>query len=147
MKKNHKFFSNLAFNLAEKNLGKTNKNPSVGCIIVKNNSVISSAVTSLNGRPHAEYIALSKNLDFKNSDMYVTLEPCTHFGHTPPCTNIIKKKKIKNVFYSFEDPDERTNKKAKKVLRKANKIKKISFKNKDFYQSYFLNKKKKISLN
>ena len=146
MKKNHKFFSNLAFNLAEKNLGKTNKNPSVGCIIVKNNSVISSAVTSLNGRPHAEYIALSRNLDFKNSDMYVTLEPCTHFGHTPPCTNIIKKKKIKNVFYSFEDPDERTNKKAKKVLRKANKIKKISFKNKDFYHSYFLNKKKKFPL-
>ena len=89
---------------------------------------------------------MSKNLDFKNSDMYVTLEPCTHFGHTPPCTNIIKKKKIKNVFYSFEDPDERTNKKAKKVLRKANKIKKISFKNKDFYQSYFLNKKKKFPL-
>ena len=93
MKKNHNFYSNLAFNLAEINLGKTNRNPSVGCIIVKNNSVISSAVTSLNGRPHAEFNALNKDINFKDSDMYVTLEPCTHFGKTPPCTNIIKKKK------------------------------------------------------
>ena len=37
--------------------------------------------------------------------MYVTLEPCSHYGLTPPCTNIIKKKKIKNVYYSFDDPD------------------------------------------
>tara|TARA_A100001015_G_scaffold263820_1_gene311041 strand:- start:1903 stop:2967 length:1065 start_codon:yes stop_codon:yes gene_type:complete len=146
MKINHKFYSNLAFNLADQNLGKTYKNPSVGCVIVKNNSVISSAVTSINGRPHAEYNALNKNLDFKDSNMYVTLEPCTHYGHTPPCTNIIKQKKIKNVFYSFDDPDERTNKKAKKVLRKIKKIKKISFKNKNFYKSYFLNKKKEFPL-
>ena len=93
MKTNHSFYSNLAFRLAEKNLGKTNRNPSVGCVIVKNDSVISSAVTSLNGRPHAEFNALNRKLDFKNADMYVTLEPCTHFGVTPPCTDIIKKKK------------------------------------------------------
>ena len=68
MKINHNFFSNLAFNLAEKNLGKTNKNPSVGCVIVKNNSVISSGVTSLNGRPHAEFNALNKNINFKDSE-------------------------------------------------------------------------------
>ena len=48
MKINHNLYSNLAFNLAEKNLGKTNKNPSVGCVIVKNNSVISSGTTSYN---------------------------------------------------------------------------------------------------
>ena len=93
MKRNHNFFINLAFYLAEKNLGKTRKNPSVGCVVVKNSSVISSAVTSVNGRPHAEFIALNRNIDFKNCDMYVTLEPCTHLGKTPPCTNIIKKKK------------------------------------------------------
>ena len=96
MKQNHNFFSNLAFNIAESNIGKTNKNPSVGCVIVKNNSVISSGVTSINGRPHAEYNALSKNLNFKDAYMYVTLEPCTHHGITPPCTNLIKKKKIKS---------------------------------------------------
>ena len=55
----HKFFLSLAFNLAEKNLGKTGNNPSVGCVIVKNNSVLSSGVTSINGRPHAEFNALN----------------------------------------------------------------------------------------
>ena len=145
MKQNHNFFSNLAFNIAESNVGKTNKNPSVGCIIVKNNSVISSGVTSINGRPHAEYNALSKNLNFKDAYMYVTLEPCTHYGITPPCTNLIKKKKVKKVYYCFEDPDIRTYKKAKIVLNnRIKKIKKIDDRNKDFYKSYFFNKKYKL---
>ena len=145
MKQNHNFFSNLAFNIAESNVGKTNKNPSVGCIIVKNNSVISSGVTSINGRPHAEYNALSKNLNFKDAYMYVTLEPCTHYGITPPCTNLIKKKRVKKVYYCFEDPDIRTYKKAKIVLNnRIKKIKKIDDRNKDFYKSYFLNKKYKL---
>ena len=60
MKKNHNNFLNLAFNLARINLGKTKSNPSVGCVIVKNGSVISSGYTSKNGRPHAEYKALDK---------------------------------------------------------------------------------------
>ena len=145
MKQNHNFFSNLAFNIAESNVGKTNKNPSVGCVIVKNNSVISSGVTSINGRPHAEYNALSKNLNFKNAYMYVTLEPCTHHGITPPCTNLIKKKRVKKVYYCFEDPDIRTHKKAKIVLNnRIKKIKKIDDRNKDFYKSYFFNKKYKL---
>ena len=145
MKQNHNFFSNLAFNIAESNVGKTNKNPSVGCVIVKNNSVISSGVTSINGRPHAEYNALSKNLNFKDAYMYVTLEPCTHYGITPPCTNLIKKKKVKKVYYCFEDPDIRTYKKAKIVLNnRIKKIKKIDDRNKDFYKSYFFNKKYKL---
>ena len=112
MKQNHNFFSSLAFNLAEKNLGKTKENPSVGCIVVKNNSVISSGVTSINGRPHAEQNALNKNIDFKGSEMYVTLEPCSHYGLTPPCTNLIKKK-YQKVYYCFDDPDIRTFKKLK----------------------------------
>ena len=73
MKTNHNFFSTLALNLAEKNLGKTKTNPSVGCVIVKDGSVISSAVTSVNGRPHAEFNALNKKIDFKGAYMYVTL--------------------------------------------------------------------------
>ena len=93
MRKNHNNFIRLAFNKAKINLGKTSPNPSVGCIIVKNQSVISSGFTSLNGRPHAEYNALNKKKNLKFSDLYVTMEPCTHYGKTPPCTDLIKKKK------------------------------------------------------
>ena len=57
---NHKHFLDLAFHLAEKNLGQTKLNPSVGTLIVKNGTVISSGVTSTNGRPHSEFNALNK---------------------------------------------------------------------------------------
>ena len=143
MTKNHKYYLNLAFEIAETNLGKTKSNPSVGAIVVKNNTVLSSGVTSFNGRPHAEFNALKKDCDFKGASLYTTLEPCTHYGLTPPCTKIIQKKKIKNVYYSFEDPDQRTFKKAINVLKKkkikAKLIKNNKFKN--FYDSYFFNKK------
>lgn len=143
MRTNHKYYLDLAFKFAEINLGKTKLNPSVGAIIVKNNSVISSGVTSINGRPHAEFNALKKTNNFKGASLYTTLEPCTHYGLTPPCTNMIIKNKIKNVYYSFEDPDKRTFKKAKKILQKKKiKCKLIKNKNfKNFYKSYFLNKK------
>ena len=98
MKTSHNFFSNLAFNLAENHIGKTGTNPSVGCVVVKDNSVISSGVTSINGRPHAEYNALNKNLNFRGAEMFVTLEPCAHYGKTPPCIDLIRKKKIKHSF-------------------------------------------------
>ena len=69
--KNHIFFKS-SLNLAENHLGKTKLNPSVGCVVVKNGSVISSGVTSLNGRPHAEYNALNKNLILKTQQcMYL----------------------------------------------------------------------------
>ena len=118
MTTNHKFFLDLAFQIAEKNLGKTGQNPSVGSIVVKNNTVISSGVTSPNGRPHAEYNALNKVKNTTGSTLYTSLEPCIHQGKTPPCTDIIIKKKIKNVYFGFEDPDLRTFKKAKKILKK-----------------------------
>ena len=85
-------FIRLAFEQAKINLGSTGNNPSVGCVVEKNGAVISAACTSINGRPHAESNALSKNYDFKNSNIYVSLEPCSHYGNTPPCTNIIIKK-------------------------------------------------------
>ena len=140
---NHKHYLNLAFEVAEKNLGKTKLNPSVGTVIVKNNSIISSAVTSYKGRPHAEFNALKNSKNFEGAYLYTTLEPCTHHGLTPPCVDIIKKKKIKNVYYAFEDPDIRTFKKAKKILKKKNIKSKLIKSNeyKNFYDSYFFNKK------
>ena len=140
---NHKFFLNLAFQIAEKNLGLTGQNPSVGSIVVKNNTVISSGVTSTSGRPHAEYNALNKVKNTNGSSLYTSLEPCVHQGKTPPCTNIIIKKKIKYVFFGLEDPDLRTFKKAKKILNtkgiKSKLIKSKKYNN--FYRSYLINRK------
>ena len=143
MTKNHKNFLNFAFHLAEKNLGKTKLNPSVGSVVVQNGEIISSAVTSQNGRPHSEFNALNKLKNCSGASLYTTLEPCTHKGKTPPCVNIIIKKKIKDVYYAFEDPDSRTYKKAKKILNlKGIKTKLITNKKYNkFYRSYFLNKK------
>ena len=88
------FFIKLAFEQAKINLGNTGTNPSVGCVIVKNGSVISSGVTAINGRPHAEFKALNIKKKFNNAHLYASLEPCTHYGLTPPCSNIIIKKNI-----------------------------------------------------
>ena len=66
MKTNHNNFLKLAFNIAKVNLGKTGLNPSVGCVVVKNGSVISSGSTSVNGRPHAEINALKGKKNFFN---------------------------------------------------------------------------------
>ena len=140
---NHNYFLDLAFHLAEKNIGQTGTNPSVGCVVVKNGSIISSGVTSKKGRPHSEYNALNNLKNCAGASLYTTLEPCTHTGKTPPCVDIIIKKKIKNVFYAFEDPDVRTFKKAKKILNingiNSKLIKSKRFK--EFYKSYFYNKK------
>ena len=146
MKINHNYFLNLAFQLAENNLGHTKLNPSVGCVVVKNNTVISSGVTSINGRPHSEFNALHNISNCNGATLYSTLEPCTHYAKTPPCVNIIIKKKIKNVYYAFEDPDIRTFQKAKKILEKKGIITKLikSKKYQKFYRSYFINKKFRI---
>ena len=148
MKKNHNHYIDLAFQLAYKNLGHTKLNPSVGTIIEKNGSVISTGVTSLSGRPHSEFNALKNLKNCKNATLYTTLEPCSHYGKTPPCTNIIIKKGIKNVYYAFEDPDTRTFKKAKKILsQKGIKTKLVQTKmHSNFYKSYFINKKLSIPL-
>jgi diaminohydroxyphosphoribosylaminopyrimidine deaminase/5-amino-6-(5-phosphoribosylamino)uracil reductase len=146
MTTNHNYYIDLAFQIAEKNLGQTKLNPSVGTVVVKNDTVISSAVTSYNGRPHSEFKALYNLKNCAGASLYTTLEPCAHYGVTPPCVNIIMKKKIKNVFYAFEDPDIRTFKKAKKILmQKGIKAKLIhSKKYEKFYRSYFINKKLSI---
>ena len=106
---NSKYFMELALLQATKVLGQTKKNPAVGCVIVKDGSLVSAGHTGLHGVPHAEYnaIKLGKN-NVKNSSLYVTLEPCSNYGKTPPCTKLIIKKKIKKVFFSIKDPDLRS---------------------------------------
>ena len=144
----HKFFMDLALQQAKINLGNTNKNPSVGCVIVKKNSVISVGSTSFNGRPHAEHNAISDSkVSISNSELYVTLEPCSHYGKTPPCTKKIIKNKIKKVYFSIKDPDKRSYNKSIKKLKKSHIKVNIGINSKtvsDFYKSYILSKEKKL---
>ena len=91
-------FLKLALNLARRNVGLTGKNPSVGCVITHEDVILGRGNTQLGGRPHAESIALNKNRDNKGTSLYSTLEPCSHHGVTPPCTNAIIKKKVKRVY-------------------------------------------------
>jgi diaminohydroxyphosphoribosylaminopyrimidine deaminase/5-amino-6-(5-phosphoribosylamino)uracil reductase len=117
-----KKFLSYALNLAKKNLGLTAPNPVVGCAIVKNGEIIASAVTAPNGRPHAEKIAIEKILDKKiliDATLYVTLEPCSHFGQTPPCVDEIIKHKFKKIVIASKDPDKRVNGQGIKKLQEA----------------------------
>ncbi len=143
-----KYYMNIAINLASKRAGLTGLNPSVGCIIVKNNKILSFGQTGVNGRPHAETEAIKKckKKDLKDSSIYITMEPCTHFGKTPPCTSKIIKSKIKKVIYSINDIDKRTANRAYTLL----KSKKILVKkglmlseSKKIYKNYFYHKKNK----
>ena len=102
--KKDKLFMEIALDLAKSREGLTGTNPSVGCVIVKNDNIISIGQTSYNGRPHAEFNAIKNcNEKLNGAKMYVTLEPCSHQGVTPPCTNEIIKSKISEVVYALED--------------------------------------------
>ncbi|WP_435089069.1 bifunctional diaminohydroxyphosphoribosylaminopyrimidine deaminase/5-amino-6-(5-phosphoribosylamino)uracil reductase RibD [Candidatus Pelagibacter bacterium nBUS_29] len=140
-----KLYMELALDLAKSREGHTGPNPSVGCVIVKDDKIISIGQTSLNGRPHAEYNAI-KNCyeDVQGSKMYVTLEPCCHQGITSPCTSVIIKSKISEVIYSVNDVDRRVKGKSKKILNSKKIIVKTGLlkdKIKEFYNSYFYNRK------
>ena len=87
---------NLALLQAHKSLGNTKTNPSVGCVIVKNDFLVAAGCTGITGKPHAERNAIFFNKkNIKNSTLYSTLEPCSNYGNTPPCVNLIIKSKIK----------------------------------------------------
>ena len=115
----HKSYLLLAHKLASKNFGTTFPNPVVGCIIVKKNKIISKGVTSKEGRPHAEEIALKKaGNTAKGSTMYVTLEPCYHNSRDGSCAEQIIRSGIKHLYIGSHDPDIRTSKKSIKKLTK-----------------------------
>ena len=98
-------FMDVALAMAYSRLGATSPNPSVGCVIVKSGRVIAKAATSKGGRPHAETqaLALAGN-KAAGSSIYVTLEPCSHHGSTPPCTEAIIAANPKEVIIACEDP-------------------------------------------
>ena len=86
----------IALRLADRNIGNVCPNPSVGCLIVNDDKIVGRGWTQEGGRPHAEVMALEQAGDKSvGATVYTTLEPCIHYGKTPPCTDIIIKKKLK----------------------------------------------------
>lgn len=141
-------YMKLALILAGARHGLTGTNPSVGCVIVKNNEIVSIGQTGFNGSPHAEFNAIKNaNENLKGAKIYITLEPCNHYGKTPPCTNSIIKSKIGEVIYSINDIDKKVKGKSFKILTTNNiKVKKGLLKKnaEDFYKPYFFNRKNKL---
>jgi diaminohydroxyphosphoribosylaminopyrimidine deaminase/5-amino-6-(5-phosphoribosylamino)uracil reductase len=113
-------FMQMAISLGLRNLGHTGANPSVGCIIVKNNHIIGRGVTAPGGRPHAETIALAMaGKEAKGATVYITLEPCAHHGQTPPCTEALIKAGVTKVIIALRDPDPRVNGNGEAQLKNA----------------------------
>lgn len=113
-------FMKMALNEAKKGLGFTSPNPMVGAVIIKDGKVISKGYHHACGMPHAERDALANvrnNVSTENSTIYVTLEPCCHYGKTPPCTEAIIDAKISRVVCAMADPNPKVSGKGIEILR------------------------------
>ena len=109
-----------AIMLAKKGEGWTNPNPMVGAVIVKDNRIIGEGYHTRYGELHAERNAIaSLNESAEGATLYVTLEPCCHYGKTPPCTQAILEQKIKKVVIGSRDPNPKVAGKGAKILREA----------------------------
>ena len=116
-------YMKIAIKLAKKGGKNVRSNPLVGCVIVKNDKIIGQGYHKKYGQNHAEVEAINdaiKNgFSLENSDLYATLEPCCHFGKTPPCANTIIKNKVKRVFYGTQDLNNIVNGNGLKALQDA----------------------------
>jgi diaminohydroxyphosphoribosylaminopyrimidine deaminase/5-amino-6-(5-phosphoribosylamino)uracil reductase len=113
----------MALRLASCGLGNIEPNPAVGAVIVKNNKIIGKGYHKRFGGPHAEINALAdcrkQGGNPKGATMFVTLEPCCHYGKTGPCTDALIAAKLKKVVVATIDPSKRANGKGIRLLRKA----------------------------
>ncbi|MQW72229.1 bifunctional diaminohydroxyphosphoribosylaminopyrimidine deaminase/5-amino-6-(5-phosphoribosylamino)uracil reductase RibD [Sinorhizobium medicae] len=113
-------FMAAALRLSRRNLGRTGTNPSVGCVIVNEGMIVGRAVTASGGRPHAETQALAEAGEkARGATAYVTLEPCSHHGKTPPCTDALIASGVARVVVAILDPDERVAGRGIVLLREA----------------------------
>ncbi len=115
------FYMAKALEQAAQGIGHTRPNPPVGCVIVKNNNIIAEGYHAFAGAPHAEASALSKlpTEEYVGSTLYVTLEPCSTTGRTPPCTEAILKAKPSRVVIAALDPNPKHAGKAIAILEAA----------------------------
>jgi diaminohydroxyphosphoribosylaminopyrimidine deaminase/5-amino-6-(5-phosphoribosylamino)uracil reductase len=113
-------FMEQAISLAKLAQGNVSPNPAVGAVLVKDNVVVGQGFTQPPGGPHAEIVAISQAKEkAQGSTLYVTLEPCCHFGRTPPCTHAIIASGISEVHMAMIDPNPAVNGKGKKELENS----------------------------
>ncbi len=123
---NYEKYMRIAIALAKKAEGRTSPNPIVGAVIVKNGRIVGRGYHRRAGLPHAEIEALSEaGPNARGAVMFVTLEPCDHFGRTPPCTDAVIKSGIKKVVMGMKDPNPLNNGAGAKRL-KARGIKTVT---------------------
>jgi diaminohydroxyphosphoribosylaminopyrimidine deaminase / 5-amino-6-(5-phosphoribosylamino)uracil reductase len=109
-----------ALALARRGLGSVWPNPSVGCVIVREGRVVGRGRTASGGRPHAETVALAvAGAAARGATAYVTLEPCSHHGQTPPCADALVAAGVARVVVATTDPDPRVNGRGLRRLREA----------------------------
>ncbi len=114
----HETYMKRALELAQTAMGRTSPNPMVGCVVVKNGSIVAEGCHEKYGAFHAERNALTKCAGYvSGADLYVTLEPCCHQGKTPPCTDIIIEKRIRRVFVGAMDPNPKVAGNGVRILR------------------------------
>ncbi len=119
IKEDHEYMER-ALKLAKKGLGRTNPNPMVGAVIVKEGKILGEGYHGYYGGPHAEVVALEKAGEAaQGATMYVTLEPCCHHGKTPPCVEKIIEEGIKRVVIAALDPNANVAGKGMKKLQAA----------------------------
>lgn len=113
-------YMNEALRLARRGLGKTSPNPMVGAVVVKDGKIVGKGYHKKAGEPHAEINALKEaEENARGASLYVNLEPCSHWGRTPPCTEAIIKYGIKEVHIAIIDPSPWVNMKGIEVLKRA----------------------------
>lgn len=114
------FFMSRALQIAKNAEGRTSPNPMVGAVVVREGRIISEGWHRKAGTPHAEVHALDAAGELaKNSALYVTLEPCSHFGRTPPCANKIVESGIKRVVVAIRDPNPKVSGRGIEILKAA----------------------------
>ena len=113
-------FMAAAIRLSQWHLGRTTTNPSVGSVVVRDGAIVGRAATALSGRPHAETQALAEADELaRGATAYVTLEPCSHYGKTPPCAEALIAYGVARVVVSVTDPDSRVSGRGIAMLRQA----------------------------
>lgn len=128
MIKSPEYYMTLAMRLALKGKGKTYPNPMVGALVVNKGKIVGKGFHAKAGFPHAEIVALDEaGILAKGATLYVTLEPCAHFGLTPPCVNRIIESRIREVVVGMVDPNPINNGKGVAILRQFGVKVKVGF--------------------